>query len=232
MAEISAKILIIGGSRGLGAALRYEFASTPLRWTTRSPLDGLELAPIALDLGNSHSINSFVSRLGNDLYKTVIFCAADTEFQTFPNELLGGNLNSEAFSRALYVNCFAPLRIAQELIKNERLVSHALLLFISSKAGSIELRGHERHHVPGGPAIYRISKAALNCGVRNLAFDLRESTITVVALDPGWVRTNRYSQSAAISSETAARDIANLVQRISPTDSGLFIDRFGNQIPW
>lgn len=229
---MSEKVLIIGGSRGLGAALRNEFASEPLRWTMRPPITGTDPSSVDLDLGDTQSIESFSSRLGDDLFKTVIFCAADTEFQTFPNEVLGGDLDSESFNNALYVNCFAPLRIAQGLIKDKRLVSHALLLFISSRAGSIALRGEERHHVRGGPAIYRISKAALNCGVRNLAFDLRESTITVVALDPGWIRTNKCSQNAAISSETAARDIVGLVQRNSAGVGGLFIDRFGNQVPW
>lgn len=229
---MSEKILIIGGSRGLGAALRNEFAPQPLRWTMRPPTTGTDPSSVDLDLGDTQSIESFSSRLGDDVFDTVIFCAADTEFQTLQNELLGGDLNTESFTHTLYVNCFAPLRIAQGLIKNKRLVSHALLLFISSRSGSIALRGEERHHIRGGPAIYRISKAALNCGVRNLAFDLRDSKITVVALDPGWIQTNKSSQSATLSSETAARDIVGLVRRISAREGGQFIDRFGNQVPW
>lgn len=227
-------VLLVGGSRGLGAALRVELASfAQVHWTVRDQSAGVVQPKFFLDLSAAESVEAFVPQLCRSSFDTVIFCAAVTDAGvSSETELLGGPLDPAMFQRVMQVNCFAPLRIAQLLVEQGRLGSPGKLFFMSSRAGSIGLRGELPHHRTGGPALYRISKAALNCGVRNLALDLVGLGITAVALHPGWIRTNQNTQHAATSTTTAAKELVSLMSRVSHEDTGRFLDRHGDEIPW
>ena len=73
------------------------------------------------------------------------------------------------------VNCYSQIKLFETLYKKNHIAKNAKIIFISSRAGSIKLRGTLKHHKAGGNLIYRISKSSLNAAVRNIAFDLRQS---------------------------------------------------------
>lgn len=227
-------ILLIGGSRGLGAALKDELLKdAQVHWTTRKRPKAAGRYAHQLDLADALSIEMFARELDDLSFDEVIFCAAMTDIgYSEGHEVLGGDIDTETFQQVMQVNCFAPLRIAQLLLASEKLNKGARLFFISSAAGSIGLRGEMPHHRPGGPALYRISKAALNCGVRNLAFDLRSAGVTAVALHPGWVRTNDQTSNANASAASASKSLVALMKKISPKDSGRFFNHEGDEIQW
>ena len=226
---------MIGGSRGLGAAIRDELSThAHVNWTSREPLGNhADFNVHSLNLDQTQSVETFAARLRGLTFDQVIFCAAITDVGgATTNEPLGGELNSDLFHHVMQVNCYAPLRIAQLLVAEGKIKTRGKLIFLSSKAGSIELRGKLQHHLPGGPALYRISKAALNCGIKNLAFDLIGTGITTVALHPGWVRTNALTNSADTSALFAARELTQIIDGVSCSNSGRFLDRDGTEIPW
>ncbi len=231
--------LLVGGSRGLGAALRPLLAQAyDLVWTSRDEdATRAEGEHHSLRLEDSSSRDSLVDRIRGSVqprqFELVVFCAAKTGVtSSTQGAVLGGPLSDVDFHETLEVNCFAPLKIAQQLVEAGLVRGRSKVVFLSSAAGSISLRGTLSHHQRGGPAVYRISKAALNAGIRSLAFDLQPSRITVVALHPGWVRTNRETAGASTAADDAAHIITRLVESINFSDSGKFLDSAGRQIPW
>ena len=74
---------------------------------------------------------------------------------------------------------------------------------------------------------YSASKAALNMLTRAMAAELRPRGISVVAVTPGWVRTEIGGPNAPLSVEESARSLAATVGRITEKESGQFLDRDG-----
>ena len=103
---------------------------------------------------------------------------------------------------------------------------------LSSLAGSISLRGKLVHNKPGGNLPYRISKAALNCAVKNIAYDLSNlyPELTIFSLHPGWVQTFSTGTNPEIKAQDSASRIFQLMEKITKSDSGYFLDSFGNRL--
>ena len=97
---------------------------------------------------------------------------------------------------------------------------------ISSEVGSIGLR--QEFRTPS----YAIGKAAQNMATSLLAQALSTRHVTVVALHPGWVRTDMGGQNAALSVEESAAGLLHVIDRLTPDDSGSFLDWQGQSLPW
>ncbi len=75
-----------------------------------------------------------------------------------------------------------------------------------------------------GSGSYRLSKAALNRAVQLLAKDaqLVQASVGVVAVCPGWCRTDMGSQGAPRSAEQGGRSVTWWVDNYEPSLNGLF----------
>jgi NAD(P)-dependent dehydrogenase (short-subunit alcohol dehydrogenase family) len=96
---------------------------------------------------------------------------------------------------------------------------------ISSTAGSIGETGGGRM-VP-----YCVSKSALNMLTKLLHFRLRELDIPIVALHPGWVRTDMGGSSARLTVKDSVEGMAEVIAS-QKLDSPLFRDYRGEPVPW
>ena len=92
--------------------------------------------------------------------------------------------------------------------------------------GSIERNTTGRHY------LYRSSKAALNAIVKSLAIDLKDRGVTVISLHPGWVKTDMGGADADLPIPDSVRDVIALLDRVTPADSGRFLNHDGSEIPW
>ena len=84
----------------------------------------------------------------------------------------------------------------------------------------------------GGSYAYRSSKAAVNKAMQGLALDLADEGICVVAVHPGWVRTDMGGGGADISVEESAAGIYRLTRDLTLADSGRFLTYRGEDHPW
>ena len=84
----------------------------------------------------------------------------------------------------------------------------------------------------GGAWAYRLSKAALNMASRNLPHDLAGDGIPSVVLHPGWVQTDMGGPGAPLPVSEAVASLVRTIDRLTPEESGAFLDRDGRHLPW
>jgi len=79
---------------------------------------------------------------------------------------------------------------------------------------------------------YRCSKAAVNAASRSMHVDLKKSGIIVIALHPGWVRTDMGGPKAPLSIDESANGITTLLESLNSSHSGKFLQYDGKELPW
>ena len=135
-----------------------------------------------------------------------------------------GSVSEANLADSLRTNAMGPFLLTQALAS--QLADHATVANISSGMGSIS--DDPDFHSPS----YRISKAALNMATRMLARALESRGIPVIALCPGWVRTDMGGSSAQITPPESVSALLQVIDAVMPERSGGFFDRFGKPMPW
>lgn len=79
---------------------------------------------------------------------------------------------------------------------------------------------------------YNASKAALNMVTVRTARLLAEDGVTVVAVHPGWVRTEMGGAEAPTDVDVAATRLVDLIDSIGPDHAGSFLQPDGTSHPW
>ena len=227
-------ILITGTNRGIGLEFvkHYIKNNEKVIATCRnrnSAKDLLELenttnnlSLVELDVSNPNSINNFTSKIAGLPIDTFISNAGVSG----PKNIEFGNFDAKEWLDVFNINTIAPLLITQKILKNLRLGKDKKLAFISSKVGSIE------DNTSGGMYIYRTSKTALNQVIKSLSIDFKEDNFIVVALNPGWVLTDMGGPNALIDTKTSVKGLIEVIDNLTPKNSGKFYNYDGSPIPW
>jgi NAD(P)-dependent dehydrogenase (short-subunit alcohol dehydrogenase family) len=79
---------------------------------------------------------------------------------------------------------------------------------------------------------YSISKAALNMATVQSAHALLGQRTNVLALHPGWVRTDMGGAQAAIEPADAVRGMLKVIDAMTLANTGRFLDWQGKTLPW
>jgi NAD(P)-dependent dehydrogenase (short-subunit alcohol dehydrogenase family) len=123
------------------------------------------------------------------------------------------------------VNALGPLRIVQAFLPHLRRAETPRVAVVSSSLGSMQTEGSTN-------IAYRAAKAALNKITQGLAIDLRKEGVAVVALNPGWVRTDMGGKNAELSVEESASGIVATLDALRLDDTGRFLDWRNEETPW
>jgi len=135
-----------------------------------------------------------------------------------------GAVGADNLDDSLRTNASGPFLLTQALAA--QFADGATVANLSSQLGSIASTA--RYGTPS----YAISKAALNMATVLLAHALAERGIMVVALHPGWVRTDMGGAGAEIEPADAVSSLLAVIDRVGVADSGRFLDRHGATVPW
>lgn len=142
-------------------------------------------------------------------------------------------LEPSHIARSFALNAIGPAVIMKHVLPLLPRQGKSVFATLSAKLGSI---GENRL---GGWYSYRASKAALNQLVRTAAIELgrRHPDAICVALHPGTVDTGLTSpfNKAGLevqSPDAAAGRLLAVIDRLSPGDSGGFLDHLGERVPW
>jgi NAD(P)-dependent dehydrogenase (short-subunit alcohol dehydrogenase family) len=77
-----------------------------------------------------------------------------------------------------------------------------------------------------------MAKAALNMFIRTLAEELARERFTCVVICPGWVQTAMGGPGAPLTPEESVAAMLELIDGLTPSDTGRFLDRRGRDVPW
>ena len=233
MANKRPSVVVTGANRGIGLEVVSQYLADD--WQVygccRRPELATQLAGLAsnsalsiqqLDVGNPSSVKKLALALSEQSIDLLINNAGiyGGERQSF------GDIDYAQWTRVLEVNTLGPYRVSTALANPVGNSEQRLIVNVSSAMGSIE------RYTTGGHYIYRSSKAALNMVTVNLAHDLRSRGITVLAVHPGWVRTDMGGSSADISPRTSAAGLRQLISNATIKDRGRFFSWDGSALPW
>ncbi|MBO9715789.1 MAG: SDR family oxidoreductase [Pseudoxanthomonas sp.] len=141
-----------------------------------------------------------------------------------------GQVSEAGLDTSLRTNAVGPFLLSQALAPlladagDGR--AGAVVANLSSEIGSLA-----RRHEFRTPS-YAIGKAAQNMGSVLLARALAPRGIRVVALHPGWVRTDMGGPQATVSAGDAVAALLRVIDGLGPDDSGVFLDSNGQSVPW
>jgi len=205
--------LITGASRGLGQELARQYAA-----------DGWEVIGTTrrdMDMKDRAQILRFARQLkGKPI--DLLFCNAGISGK---RGMALGSFDFDSWEEVLRVNLLGPAALAEALVDNVALSERKTIAMMSSRLGSIS-------ESSGMTLPYSTSKAALNMLVKGLAATLAGRGITVVALSPGWVRTDMGGAGAPLTAESSVRGLRKVIQNLKSKDSGHFFSHDGAEIPW
>lgn len=225
--------LITGANRGLGLGLTGEFldrgwrviagcrdpqSSRALQALSRQFQGACEVWPV--DVARPVATRELAERLerGQVTLDLLVNNAGQHP------EPRGQGLNQadpEAVLATLNVNAVGALRIICAVLPALRRSARPRIVNISSGAGSLKAPSRKAHYA------YSISKAAMNMITRRVALDLDPEGVTVVSVSPGWVRTDMGGTDAELALEEVIPALADTFSKLAPSDSGSWIDRFG-----
>lgn len=228
-------VLVTGANRGIGLEFSRQYAESGWRVyaSCREPERATELGRLAaagggrisihpLDVTNTAHVAALPAVLGDQpldmlISNAGIYGQEDADF---------GNTDVRAWLHAFHVNTIAPLKIMEALAGHVARGRRRVVACLSSKMGSMA------DNRSGGSYVYRSSKAALNAVVASAAVDLRSRGVTVVALHPGWVKTDMGGPNAELTVAASVSAMRALLDGLTVADSGRFIDVDGSTIPW
>jgi NAD(P)-dependent dehydrogenase (short-subunit alcohol dehydrogenase family) len=231
-------VLITGASRGLGYALTIQYLKngytvfacarnreeTKLTSLKEEFNDNLHI--LQMDIAISSSVKEAAQEASKYCNKLDIIINNAGIHPEGTLEILE-NVNLDNALEVYNVNSVGALRVAKEFLDLLQHGDEKILLNISSEAGSISNcpRSKEFH--------YCMSKAAMNMGSMLLQNYLKERNIKVLAVHPGWIRTDMGGTNADLAPLEAAQCILDLtVNKKYQMDDPVFIDRYGKELSW
>jgi len=224
-------VLVTGANRGIGLALARSYAADGWRvlGTCRDPASARELASLRgdvsverLDVRDDAAIADLAAKLSGERID-VLFNNAGVAGREASSL---GRINSDVWVDTFRINTVAPIKVAEAFREHVARSEQRKMAFVSSVLGSLE------RNVGGGRYAYGSTKAALNMACRSLAGDLRGRGIAVVCLHPGHVRTDMGGAAAPVGPDESAAGMRKVVDALTLSNSGSFINYDGSPIPW
>jgi NAD(P)-dependent dehydrogenase (short-subunit alcohol dehydrogenase family) len=222
---------VTGANRGIGLELVRQYAADG--WTVvatcRRPDQAAELAVIGgdvhvyrLDVTDFAQIEQLARALDGIAVDVLINNAGVYGPRVVPYDFV----DYAVWAEVMRTNAMAPLKLSAVFSKHVARSQRRLIVAMTSNMGSIT------DNTSGGNYIYRSTKAALNAVTRSLAIDLRSKEITVVAVHPGWVRTDMGGSGAILAVDDSVRAMRDLFDRLTLRDSGRFLRYDGTELAW
>jgi NAD(P)-dependent dehydrogenase (short-subunit alcohol dehydrogenase family) len=224
--------LIAGASRGLGLALTEELASRGWRViATGRRNSGSALHALAdrsdgkvvvetLDVTSLDQIKALRHRLNGQTLDLVLANAGVTNPDV--NAALS-DVTDEDFIKLMLTNTLGPIRLLEQL--GDQVPDGGVLAAMSSILGSL------RENSNAAWPAYASSKAALNLLLHGFAAAHGRKR-AVVAMCPGWVRTDMGGTEAALSIEESIPRVADVLTEMVGRTGLHYLNYDGREVQW
>jgi NAD(P)-dependent dehydrogenase (short-subunit alcohol dehydrogenase family) len=250
--------LVTGSNRGIGLALAQELAANGWKViaTCRDPADADELRKVSakypkviierLDVADNAAIDALATRYRGQPIDLLVHNAGIVG--TYELETLR-NFDEKNFEQVFRVNAYAPMRISSAFLANVEASRQKKIVAISSMLGSIGLvqRSGDSARKTNAPPparptdvyFYRMSKAALNMGMRVMQNELRTKGVSVGILSPGIVATdaragrdNGPPPPDLLTPGESAKALVKLIDELNPQNAGRYLEYTNEELPW
>ena len=216
--------LIIGASRGLGLGLVKTLLGDgwQVTATVRNPQKAEALQALGdvriekLDMDDQQAVIALSQKLKGETFD-LLFVNAGVKG---PADQTPGGATLAEVGQLFFTNAVAPINLAQRFVEQIRPDS-GVLAFMSSVLGSVTM--------PDAPelALYKASKAALNSMTNSFVTQLGDTTLTVLSLHPGWVKTDMGGEGADIDVDTSVRGLVDQVKAYTGKGGHHFVNYKG-----
>jgi len=233
-------VMVTGANRGIGYEHVAQYAQK--KWNViacaRQPEKAIELLQLQdkyganfiieeLEVTNHKQVDDLSQKHNNTTIDILINNAGTGGPEGMPGAMdyqKIDNMDYQIWRDILEVNLLAPFKVATSFHKQISISDKKTLIMMSSDLGSVS------QNTFGGLYSYRASKSALNIVAKGMSNEWKD--IIVVALAPGWCRTYLGGAEAEIDPMDSVEDQQKMFESLTESDSGKFLDRFGNEVPW
>lgn len=233
-------VMVTGANRGIGYEHVAQYAQK--KWKviacTRQPEKAIDLLQLQdkyganfiieeLEVTNHNQVDGLSQKHSNTAIDIFINNAGTGGPEGMPGAMdyqKIDNMNYQIWRDILEVNLLAPFKVATSFHKQISISDKKTLIMMSSDLGSVS------QNTFGGLYSYRASKSGLNIVAKGMSNEWKD--IIVVALAPGWCRTYLGGAEAEIDPMDSVADQQKMFESLTESDSGKFLDRFGNEVPW
>jgi NAD(P)-dependent dehydrogenase (short-subunit alcohol dehydrogenase family) len=230
-------ILITGASRGIGLEMCTQLiadghdvlATYRSEKTANSLLDlndgAKNLHTFEMDVNSSDSVKSAMSEIAKRFSSLdLVFNNAGILYCSPLDEV-----SSDAFRSIYETNVIGVFRVSEAAIPLLRNGHEPLIVNLSSRLGSIELRGNSQL---GGAIAYQCSKAALNMLTKQMSIDYAKHGVRTISISPGWVKTDMGGEEAKYEVSESVELFLSRINQLPPESNGIFMGEDGEIIPW
>jgi NAD(P)-dependent dehydrogenase (short-subunit alcohol dehydrogenase family) len=226
-------VFITGANRGLGLEFVRQYASDNWRVlaSCRSLVHAKELQHLAqhfenvtliqLDINNQIQLHQLADKFSDVNIDLLINTAG-----IHPEDEDLGNISIDTMKQAFVTNAIAPLKLSETFLDNVSRSHLKTIVSISNRKGSIADNNQGENYS------FRVSKAALNMVMKNLAVDLKPKNIKVFSVHPGSLKIESQGQNNILSPEQSVSNIRSLLHRLTERETGNFFDSQGAKVEW
>ena len=213
-------VLVIGASRGIGLEFvgQYREAGARVIATARDDqglarLRELGAEALRIDVANPASVSGLAWQLDGEKIDVALYVAG-----VFPTGNALSPPTREAFDQAMHTNLLGAMQVLPQVAPMVQ-AAQGRFAFLSSAMAQIAGVSDSRGWV------YRASKAALNMAVAAAQHDYPGAIL--VAVSPGWVRTDMGGATAPLTPEASVAAMRRTIAQLTPREGGRFIDHEG-----
>lgn len=237
---------LVVGCGGIGQALLQELGHRAPRlhlvgasrrdWRTGAAAESFTAMHLPLELGDDASIEQLGASLrSGPPLRLVIYTAGVLHGPEMQPEKRLSQVNRAALEQSFSINAHGPLLLAQAIEASLAIDEPFHFASLSARVGSIG------DNQLGGWYAYRAAKAAQNQLLRTLALEWRRRRPQgcVSSLHPGTTATALSAPFQAgvppdrlFSPQRAARQLLDVLEGLTPEQSGRFWAWDGKEIPW
>lgn len=246
---VAPNILVIGASSGIGfgfaraLASRIEVGRVYASYRRDSAVlkdaqeESEKLSLVHIDVCAEQTLEQVAEKIRAEVGKLhlILYCAGILHCEEFGPEKHVRDLTTAPLMRSFQVNSVGAVlcaRYFRDLLKHE---DRSIMAALSARVGSIN------DNRAGGWYGYRASKAALNMFFKTLAIEYARThpNCAVVLLHPGTTDTplsKPFQQNVRRENlfpvDKSVGHLLNVLEGITPADSGNFFAWDGTKIPW